>query len=153
VFGATDYDLVRYVSYRDRLGLITANATTPYILNFIDLSVTGALLIELPPGPTAGGLSDFWQREFAIMGEMGPERGAGGRHVVVLPGQEALSVDPDVYVHRSTWMNLRHCCVKPSDIFGAGNPSENRGRRSVHAGVATTASDRIARYAIAGRPV
>jgi hypothetical protein len=54
VFGATDYDLVRYVTYRDRLGLITANATTPYILNFIDLSVTEALLIELPPGDAGG---------------------------------------------------------------------------------------------------
>ena len=32
VFGATNYDLVHYVTYRDRLGLITANATTPYIL-------------------------------------------------------------------------------------------------------------------------
>jgi hypothetical protein len=106
VFGATNYDLVRYVTYRDRLGLITANATTPYILNFIDLSTTGALLIELPPGPTAGGLSDFWQREFAIMGEMGPERGAGGRHLVIPPGEDPPPVDPDVYVHQSTGMNV-----------------------------------------------
>ena len=72
VFGATDYDLVQYVSYRDRLGLITANATTPYILNFIDLGETGPLVVELPPGPTAGGMSDFWQREFAIMGRWDP---------------------------------------------------------------------------------
>ena len=28
VFGATSSDLVQYVSYRNRLGLITANATT-----------------------------------------------------------------------------------------------------------------------------
>lgn len=41
VFGATDHDLVHYVSYRDRLGRITANATTRYTLNFIDLSRTG----------------------------------------------------------------------------------------------------------------
>src|ERR1700710_827435 len=75
VFGATNFDLVQYVSYQDRLGLITANATTPYILNFIDLSETGPLVIELPPGPTAGGMSDFWQREFAVMGEMGPDAG------------------------------------------------------------------------------
>src|ERR1700750_750956 len=34
LFGATSSDLVSYVSYRDRLGLITANATTPYTLNF-----------------------------------------------------------------------------------------------------------------------
>jgi hypothetical protein len=41
IFGATNFDLVRYVSYKDRLGLITANATTPYILNFIELNETG----------------------------------------------------------------------------------------------------------------
>src|ERR1700712_4077077 len=75
VFGATDYDVVHYVTYRDRLGLITANAATPYILSFIDLGRIGPLVIELPAGPIAGGLSDFWQRECGILGEMGPDRG------------------------------------------------------------------------------
>jgi hypothetical protein len=89
VFGATSSDLVRYLTYRDRLGLITANATTPYILNFFDLSETGPLVIELPAGPTAGGVSDFWQREVGAMGEMGPDRGEGGRYVIVAPGQDA----------------------------------------------------------------
>ena len=37
----------------------------------------------LPPGPTAGGCADFWQREFATMGEMGPDRGEGGQYLVV----------------------------------------------------------------------
>jgi uncharacterized protein DUF1254 len=83
VFGAGDYDLVRYLTYADRLGLITANATTPYIPDFIDLSRSGPLVVEVPPGPTAGGFSDFWQREFGILGEMGPDRGQGGRHLVV----------------------------------------------------------------------
>ena len=106
VFGATDYDLVQYVSYRDRLGLITANATTPYILNFIDLGQTGPLVVELPPGPTAGGLSDFWQREFAIMGEMGPDEGRGGRHLIVPPGQDPPEVDASFYVHQATGMNV-----------------------------------------------
>ena len=81
-----NYDLVHYVTYRDRLGLITANATTPYILNFIDLGETGPLVIELPAGPTAGGVSDFWQREFGVLGEMGPDQGRGGKHLVVPPG-------------------------------------------------------------------
>ncbi len=96
VFGATNYDLVRYLTYADRLGLITANATTPYILNFIDLSETGPLVIELPPGPTAGGISDFWQREIAVLGEMGPEQGAGGKCLVVPPGTDA----PEAPGHR-----------------------------------------------------
>ncbi|WP_347977378.1 DUF1254 domain-containing protein [Microbacterium sp. ProA8] len=89
VFGATSSDLVRYLSYQDRLGLITANATTPYILNFFDLSETGPLVIELPPGPTAGGVSDFWQREVGAMGEMGPDRGEGGKYIVLAPGVDA----------------------------------------------------------------
>ena len=76
VFGATSYDLVHYATYHDKLGILTANATTPYTMAFIDLNKTGPVMIELPAGPTAGGLSDFWQREFGILGEMGPIRGA-----------------------------------------------------------------------------
>jgi hypothetical protein len=106
VFGATNYDLVHYVTYRDRLGLITANATTPYILNFIDLGQTGPLVVELPPGPTAGGLSDFWQRECGILGEMGPDRGQGGKHLIVPPGQDPPDVDSSFYVHQATGMNV-----------------------------------------------
>jgi len=106
VFGATSSDLVHYVTYRDRLGLITANATTPYILNFFDLNETGPLVVELPPGPTAGGLSDFWQREYAVIGEMGPDAGRGGRHVIVPPGQEPPEVGEGWYVERSTGMNI-----------------------------------------------
>ncbi len=92
VFEATNFDLVQYVTYRDRLGLITANATTPYVLNFIDLDETGPLVIELPAGPTAGGVSDFWQREIGVMGEMGPDQGRGGRYLIVPPGQDAPSL-------------------------------------------------------------
>jgi hypothetical protein len=105
VFGATNFDLVRYVSYRDRLGLITANATTPYILNFIDLNETGPLVIELPPGPTAGGVSDFWQREIGVLGEMGPDKGQGGRHLVVPPGDDAPDAE-DFHILQSTGMNI-----------------------------------------------
>lgn len=107
VFGATSSDLVHYVTYRDRLGLITANATTPYILNFFDLAETGPLVIELPAGPTAGGVSDFWQREVGVMGELGPDAGRGGKHLVLPPG--ARSPAPDdagYYVLESTGMNI-----------------------------------------------
>lgn len=107
VFGATSSDLVRYLSYRDRLGLITANATTPYILNFFDLSQTGPLVIELPPGPTAGGVSDFWQREIGAMGEMGPDRGEGGKYLVLAPGVDAPDgLGEDYRALRSSGVNI-----------------------------------------------
>ena len=105
LFGATSYDLARYLTYADRLGLITANATTPYVLNFIDLGETGPLVIELPAGPTAGGVSDFWPREIGVMGEMGPDQGQGGRHIVIPPGREAPDA-PGYFVLRSTGMNI-----------------------------------------------
>jgi hypothetical protein len=107
VFGATSSDLVRYLSYRDRLGLITANATTPYILNFFDLSETGPLVIELPAGPTAGGVSDFWQREIGAMGEMGPDRGEGGKYVILAPGiAEPDGLGDDYRMLRSSGVNI-----------------------------------------------
>ena len=37
-------------------------------------------------GHTAGGVSDFWQREVGAMGEMGPDQGRGGKYVIVAPG-------------------------------------------------------------------
>ncbi len=106
VFGATNFDVVAYVTYADRLGLITANATTPYILNFVDLGETGPLVVELPPGPTAGGVSDFWQREVGVMGEMGPDKGKGGRHLILAPGQAAPEDVGDLHVLRASGMNV-----------------------------------------------
>lgn len=105
VFGATNFDLVHYVTYRDRLGLITANATTPYIINFINLAETGPLVVELPAGPTAGGVSDFWQREIGVMGEMGPDKGRGGKHLIVPPDQNPPVAD-GYSVLRSSGMNV-----------------------------------------------
>ena len=32
----TDHDLVLYSTYADRLGILTGNATTPYLMNFFD---------------------------------------------------------------------------------------------------------------------
>lgn len=106
VFAASNTDVVHYVTYQDRLGLITANATTPYILNFIDLGETGPLIVELPPGPTAGGVSDFWQREFGVFGEMGPEQGRGGKHLIVPPGQPVPEGADGLYPLASTGMNV-----------------------------------------------
>jgi len=106
VFGARSTDLVRYLTYGDRLGLITANATTPYILNFIDLGDTGPLVVELPAGPTAGGVSDFWQREIGTLGEMGPDAGQGGRYLIVRPDEEPPDDARDLFILRATGMNV-----------------------------------------------
>lgn len=105
VFGAHSGDLVLYQSYEDKLGILTANATTPYIVAFIDLSKTGSMVLEMPPGNIAGGLGDFWQREMGVMGEMGPDQGKGGKYLIVPPGQEAPAAK-GYYVIKATTMNV-----------------------------------------------
>jgi hypothetical protein len=98
VFGAKDTDLVVYNSYRDKLGLLTANATTPYILGFPNLARTGPLVVEIPAGPTAGGISDFWQigNDNGEFGEAGPDKAQGDKILLLGPGEE----DPQVEGYR-----------------------------------------------------
>jgi hypothetical protein len=79
-FGAGDLDYVMYLSVEDKLGILTPNATTPYILAFSDLSKTGPLVVEVPPGPSAGGVLDFWQRPITDTGFAGPDKGEGGKY-------------------------------------------------------------------------
>src|SRR6516164_5260256 len=85
VFGAGDTDMVIYESIKDKLGILTANATTPYILGLPDLSNTGPLVVEYPAGATAGGIGDSWQRPITDLGETGPDQG-GGKYLILGPG-------------------------------------------------------------------
>jgi hypothetical protein len=90
VFGAGDTDMIIYESIKDKLGILTANATTPYILGLPDLSNTGPLVVEYPAGATAGGIGDSWQRPITDLGETGPDQGQGGKYLILGPGQKAV---------------------------------------------------------------
>lgn len=108
VFGAKDGDIVKYVSVRDKLGIITANATTPYVMGFVNTQRTGPLVVEVPAGEIAGGLGDFWEHGLSDFGLTGPDKGKGGRFLMLGPGQEApagLTVDYEV---RSPTFNIFH---------------------------------------------
>ena len=104
-FGARDTDMVIYKTIQDKLGILTANATTPYIAGFTDLASTGPLVIDLPAGATAGGVGDFWQRPLTDMGETGPDKGQGGRYLIVGPNQETPPAD-DYRIVRSPTNNI-----------------------------------------------
>ncbi|HEX5024557.1 MAG TPA: DUF1254 domain-containing protein [Agriterribacter sp.] len=105
VFGASSNDLVLYNSYEDKLGILTANATTPYIISFINLAKNGPTVIEMPAGHTGGGLSDFWQRELAAIGELGADKGKGGKYVLVPPGQKDFKAS-GYYIIQTSMMNV-----------------------------------------------
>ncbi|MDO6760401.1 DUF1254 domain-containing protein [Tamlana sp. 2_MG-2023] len=104
-YGATNNDLVMYDTYMNKLAIVTANATTPYVMALMDLSKTGPMVIEMPAGHTAGGLADFWQRELAAIGEVGADKGKGGKYLLIPPGHEAINA-PGYYTIKCNMMNI-----------------------------------------------
>jgi hypothetical protein len=85
-------------SFNEKLGIVTANLTTPYIFNFDNLD-GNPLFINYPAGPTAGGVMDFWQRPVSDMGQTGPDGGNGGTYIVVGP-----SDDPSKYEDKADYV-------------------------------------------------
>ncbi|MFE6156674.1 DUF1254 domain-containing protein [Streptomyces sp. NPDC057889] len=106
-FGATRFgDFVVYDSLREKRGIVTANLTTPYIINFTSLA-DGPILIDYPAGPTAGGVLDFWQRPVVDLGQTGPDQGNGGGYVVLGPDHDDRPFkDSGRYVVRSQTANV-----------------------------------------------
>lgn len=102
-FGAGDGDIVIYTTPRDKIGILTPNATTPYIIGFADLSRTGPLVIDYPAGMTAGGVLDFWHRPITDMGLTGPDKGAGAKYLLVAPGQDAPHAEGYSVFHSPTF--------------------------------------------------
>ncbi|HUK00646.1 MAG TPA: DUF1254 domain-containing protein [Steroidobacteraceae bacterium] len=105
-FGGKDGDIVTYETFRDKLGILTPNATTPYVVSFVNLARTGPVVIDLPAGPNASGVCDFWQHAVADLGEVGLDKGKGGKYLVIGPGQKAPSDTAGYFVVQSATNNI-----------------------------------------------
>ena len=66
---------------------LTANTSTLYAWPFLDLKADGPTVIELPPG-MLGALNDAWFRYVGDFGPAGPDKGKGGKYLVLPPGYE-----------------------------------------------------------------
>ena len=85
--GGKTGDWIIYDTAELKMPILTANATTPYILTFANLMDTdGLLMLEVPPGPTSGMINDLWQRPVTDLGQAGPDKGKGGKYLIVLEG-------------------------------------------------------------------
>lgn len=65
---------------------LTANATTPYTWVWINLH-DGPLVTEVPP-MTLGMIDDFWFRYVTDIGVVGPDKGKGGKYLLLPPGYQ-----------------------------------------------------------------
>jgi len=68
-----------------RTPVLTSNTSTMYAYTYTALAKTGPLVIEIPPG-MLGFMDDAWQRFVGNMGVTGPDKGKGGKYLVIPPG-------------------------------------------------------------------
>jgi hypothetical protein len=78
---------------------LTANADTVYFVGFIDLT-KGPMVLETPP-KALGVLDDFWWRWITDFGLPGPDRGLGGKYLLLPPGYDGPLPEGGYYVARS----------------------------------------------------
>jgi hypothetical protein len=79
--------------------LLTANADTVYFWGNLDLS-DGPLVVHTPP-MVLGIFDDFWFRWIADFGLAGPDKGQGGKFLLVGPGYEGVLPEGGYFVRHS----------------------------------------------------
>jgi hypothetical protein len=98
--GAKPGDVVIFSGLMDSTSLfLTANADTVYYMSGIDLS-KGPVVIEQPSGGI-GTINDMWFSWVIDIGAPGPDRGLGGKYLIVGPGYDGQLPEGGYFVAHS----------------------------------------------------
>ena len=79
--------------------MLTYNNTSLYTWGFLDLKKDGPTVIEIPPD-VLGILDDMYFRYITDMGAAGPDKGKGGKYLILPPGYKG-DVPDGYYVFKS----------------------------------------------------
>jgi hypothetical protein len=79
---------------------LTANADTVYYIFALDLGA-GPMVVETPPD-ALGLFDDFWFQHVVDFGRPGPDRGRGGKFLLLPPGYDGPLPDSGYHVAEST---------------------------------------------------
>ena len=106
--------------------LLTGNTSTMYAIGFLDLATDGPVVIDLPTG-MLGVLDDMAFRYMTDLGVAGPDKGKGGKFLVLPPGYDGDVPDGYFVVPSKTsgvWVFMRGYLdhVRP----GLPRPEEGR---------------------------
>ncbi len=83
--GVKDNEVIVFSELMDAKSLfLTANADTVYLMGGLDLT-KGPIVVEVPP-QVLGTVQDAWFRWVIDVGLPGPDRGEGGKYLIVPPG-------------------------------------------------------------------
>ena len=85
-FGPPNYTVLGFNQLMDSKALfLTPNTTSVYFFMWVDMKDTGPLVIETPPN-VLGIIDDYWFHYVADFGNAGPDKGKGGKYLLVPPG-------------------------------------------------------------------
>jgi hypothetical protein len=85
--GVKDNEVLVFSELMDAKSLfLTANADTIYSMGFLDLT-KGPMVLEVPP-KLLGAIDDYWFRWVTDIGLPGPDRGEGGKYLILPPGYD-----------------------------------------------------------------
>ena len=89
--------------------LLTANTDTVYAITFLDLKTDGPTVVEAP-ARMIGFMDDMWMRYVTDIGAAGPDKGEGGKFLILPPGYDG-DVPEGYFVATSktygVWLALR----------------------------------------------
>ena len=105
IYKVRNGQLVLFLGFAEKLGIMTPNFDTPYIAGLADLGKSGPLVFEVPKGLIAGMIMDAWQRSLTDVGVVGPDKGQGGKYLILGPGQEVPNAEGYIVI-RSTTRNV-----------------------------------------------
>jgi hypothetical protein len=96
---------------------LTGNTSTMYVVPDLDLERDGPTVVEAPPG-ALGAFNDAWFRYMGDIGPAGPDKGKGGKYLVLPPGYEGEIPDGYHVVNSPSyrvWVFMRFSIAKGLD--------------------------------------
>jgi hypothetical protein len=97
--GVKDNEITVFSELMDAKSLfLTANADTVYFFSFINLT-KGPMVFEAPP-KALGTFDDMWWRWIIDVGLPGPDRGLGGKYLLLPPGYDGPLPEGGYYIAR-----------------------------------------------------
>jgi hypothetical protein len=103
--GVNDNNVLIFSGLMDSRSLfLTANTDTVYFWTYLDLS-KGPIVVEAP-ADVIGVIDDMWWRWVTDIGTPGPDRGEGGRYLLVGPGYSGSLPQAGYFVGKSRTLRV-----------------------------------------------
>ena len=104
-FGPDNQTVVLFDTLMDSKSLfLTANTESVYAWSWLNLK-DGPMVLETPPN-VLGVIDDFWFRNVTDFSLVGPDKGKGGKYLMLPPGYTGKTPKGYIVVHCRTFNNL-----------------------------------------------